>query len=58
MPDYRVYLIGPDGHVSRRIELDCVDEHMARENARSLVDGLDVELWEGTRRIETFSHQD
>jgi hypothetical protein len=51
-------LIGPDGHVSERIELVCDDEDTAKERARSLVDGLDVELWEGARRIETYRRID
>ena len=58
MPDYRVYLIGADGHISQRIELECPDDPTAKETAKRLVDGLDVELWKGERRIETFRHRE
>lgn len=58
MSEYRAYVIGPDGHVSQRIELDCTDEPTARQKAERLVDGLDVELWQGTRRIATFRRRD
>ena len=59
MSEFRAYVIGSDGHILRRIELDkCSDESEAREEAKQLVDGHDVELWERTRLIERFRHQD
>lgn len=58
MSEYRAYLIGADGRISDRIDLDCVDDEAAKEAARRLVDGLDVELWNGTRRVETFPRKD
>jgi hypothetical protein len=54
MPDYRAYILRPDGHVHYRVDLDCQDEAQAREKAKALVDGFDVELWELDRRIERF----
>jgi len=52
MPD-RV-LIGPDGRQSR-IELICIDDHDAREHAKQLIDGHDVELWQLDRKIAKFA---
>lgn len=51
---------GEDAEVTlRRIELDkCSDESEAREEAKQLVDGHDVELWERTRLIERYRHQE
>jgi hypothetical protein len=40
MPDYRAYILRPDGHVHYRVDLDCQDEAQAREKAKALVDGL------------------
>ena len=55
MPDYRGYILRLDGHVHDRVDLvDCQDEAQAREKAKALVDGFDVELWELDRRIERF----
>jgi hypothetical protein len=52
--EYRVFVIGPDGHVRDRYELSCADEVEARERAEQLVDGHDVELWQRDRKIETY----
>jgi hypothetical protein len=46
MPDYRAYIVGPDGHIQSRVDLICKDETAAKEQAKQLVDGHDVELWE------------
>jgi hypothetical protein len=56
MAEYRAYLIGIDGHFLRAVELVCPDDEIAKEYAKRLVDGHDVELWQGERKIETFKH--
>jgi len=52
MSVYRAYIIGADGHIELRIDLDVHDEAAARERAKQLVDGHAVELWEGATKIE------
>ena len=54
--DYRAFVIGPDGHVRQRFDLWCATEGEAKERARQLVDGHDVELWRREQRIATFRH--
>jgi hypothetical protein len=54
MQEYRAYLIGPDGHIQDRIELVCADDDAAKERAKALVDGHDVELWQLDRKIADF----
>ena len=54
MQEYRVYVIGPDGHVQDRIDLECADDDAAIERAKQLVDGRDIELWQLARKIATF----
>jgi hypothetical protein len=56
MIEYRAYLMGPDGHVQSRVDLVCEHDEAARERAKQLVDGHDVELWQLDRKIATF-HQ-
>ena len=51
MLEYCAYIVGPDGHIVTRIDLTCADEHEAKECAVRLVDGQNVELWQGDRRI-------
>jgi len=54
MPDYRAYIMRPDGHVHYRVDLACKNEAEAKEQAGALVDGFDVELWELDKLIERF----
>jgi len=56
MQGYRAYIVGPDGHVQHRVDLHCQDDVEAIEQAKKLVDGHDVELWQLDRKIETFRH--
>ena len=56
MPDYRAYIVGDDGHFVDFEPLVCVDDAEATEQAKRLVDGHDVELWEGARLIAVLQH--
>jgi hypothetical protein len=56
MQDYRAYIMGPDGHVQNRVDLQCADDVEAIKLAKQLVDGRDIELWQLDRHIETFRH--
>jgi hypothetical protein len=56
MSDYRAYLIGADGRFLRAIELVCPDDDTATEYAKRLVDGHDIELWQGARKVAAFKH--
>jgi len=51
---YPTYLIDNDGHIVGRVDLHCDDDDAAKQRAKALVDGRDIELWEGGRKIETF----
>jgi hypothetical protein len=55
MPDYRAYVIGPDGLIQSRIELTCINDDDVLEQAKQLVDGHDVELWQFGRKIATLA---
>ena len=57
MPDYRVYVIGMDGHFSSSIPLECADDTEAMEKAKQLVDGHDVELWQRDRKVARFARK-
>lgn len=56
MAEYRAYIIETDGRFMRAIELVRPDDEKAIEYARQLMDGHDVELWQGDRRIDRFNH--
>ena len=55
MPEYRVYIIGSDGHFFNSVELDCADDSEAMERANNLlIHG--VELWQRDRKIGQFDY--
>lgn len=51
MRGFRAYLIGEDGHIVVRVDIEADDEAVAGERAKQLVDGHAVELWEGATRL-------
>ena len=55
MQEYSAYIIGPDGHIQQRIDLLCADDNAAKEQARKLANGHDVELWQRDRQVATFT---
>ncbi|GAC1344471.1 MAG: hypothetical protein NVSMB20_20160 [Bradyrhizobium sp.] len=57
MPEYRAYIVGIDGRFVRAVELLCPDDDSAKEYAQNLVDGHDVELWQGKCQIARFQHK-
>jgi len=56
MPEYRAYIV-IDGRFVRAVGLLCADDGTAKEYAKNLVDGHDVELWQAKRRIARFQHK-
>ena len=57
MAEYRVYIVGDDGHFLRAVDIFCDDDEAAKDRAKQLVDGHDVELWQLDRKIGTFRHK-
>jgi hypothetical protein len=55
MAEYRVYIVGLDGHFIKSIGLDCRSDEAAIEHAKQFVDGRDVEIWSGERPVMTLS---
>jgi hypothetical protein len=58
MQKYRAYIIAPGGHIQRRVDLVCANEVAAKEQAKALVDGQDLELWQGARKLARFYHSE
>jgi len=52
MPHYRIYSVTKEGHIqSAPITIDCDDDQAAIERAKSIKDGLDLEVWQERRRV-------
>jgi hypothetical protein len=58
MKEYRAYVMGPDGHIQSRIDIVCKDETDAKQRAKALVDGHDIELWQADRVIAKLRHEE
>ena len=54
MDGYCAYILGDDGHISMRIDIETDSEEYAIERAKALVDGHAVELWQGDHKIAMF----
>lgn len=46
MVEYRAYIIGDDGHFQTVRVLQCPDDAAAIAEAKKLLDGHDIELWQ------------
>lgn len=46
--------LGQDGHVQSRVDLVCANDEAAKEQAKQLADGYDIELWQLDHRIAEF----
>jgi len=57
MADYRVYVIGLDGHFYRSVLLDCIDDAEAVKQAKNQLDGHDIELWQVDRKVAMLDHK-
>ncbi len=59
MPTYRLYFLDTDAHISRPPEaFECADDQEAVQKARQLIDGKDLELWDGPRRVAFIPRPD
>ena len=54
MSGYYAYFTGDDGHITRRVTILAANDEEAKEQAKQLVDGHSVELWQEGRQIATF----
>lgn len=52
---YRAYVIGSDGRIETSTYIEAAADDEAIEQARRLVDGQTIELWDRGRRIISFS---
>jgi hypothetical protein len=57
MTDYRIYVIGSDGHFVRAIQLDCPNDAAAIESAMQFINGHDIELWQRERIVARFDSE-
>jgi hypothetical protein len=51
MQEYRAYLVGIDGHIRDRIELESKTDEEAVAMARRHFNGGAIEIWQGVRVV-------
>ncbi|MDI1263121.1 MAG: hypothetical protein PS018_07685 [bacterium] len=51
MAEYRIYVIGSDGHIVSARPLICDDDEQAIERANADLAGQPVEIWSGDRFV-------
>jgi hypothetical protein len=56
--EYRAYYVGADGHLAGSKALDCDTDLKAIESAKKLLDGKDIEIWDGLRKVVRLPHID
>jgi hypothetical protein len=52
MPHYRLYVLDERGQFMGGVNLACIDDVAAKERARRLADGYEVELWRLVARFK------
>jgi hypothetical protein len=53
-PEYRAYMVGPDGHFVGYEPLICADDGEAIEKAKRLAGQHPVELWSGSILVRSL----
>jgi hypothetical protein len=56
MAQYRAYIIGSGGELQNSVLLECPDDEVAVNQAKQLVGGHHIELWQYTRKIAPLAH--
>jgi hypothetical protein len=53
MHDYRIYVISDDNHIAGVPEvISCVSDEVAVQSAADRLNGHDLEIWQGPRRVK------
>lgn len=57
MAEYRAYFVGNDDHFRNVRVLDCPDDDTAIAEAKKLLNGVDIELWQLGRKVARLDHK-
>lgn len=59
MPEYRFYTLTPDSETRKLPTLrDLPDDASALASAKKRLDGHDIEVWQGSRRVRHLDSKD
>lgn len=55
---YRAYLLDNDGKIAKApTVLECDNDKRAIQLAKQMLDGSDIEVWQGSRLVMTLQHE-
>jgi hypothetical protein len=55
MPAYHIYTIDKNGRIAGPANIiDAADDQEARQEAKRMLDGHTIEVWDGSRRVAKF----
>jgi hypothetical protein len=57
MSDYRAFYVGKNGQFTGSMKLDCDSDSMAIASAKKLLNGQDIEVWDGLRKISQLKRK-
>jgi len=52
--EYKIYLMGPDGHIRKAVPVTCGDDQEAIDQAGLYVNRNSVEIWQAARKVATL----
>jgi hypothetical protein len=56
---YRIYKISSDDHIAGPpVEVECVSDQEAIAQAKQVLNGLDIEVWQGARVVTRLQSRD
>jgi hypothetical protein len=55
--EYKIYLMGPDGHVRKALPITCGDDSEAIDQARLFANKNSIEVWQAARKVATLSDE-
>jgi hypothetical protein len=57
VPNYQAYFVGADGHYTGSREINVNNDGAAITSAKKMLDGKDIEIWSGLRKIIRLPHR-
>jgi hypothetical protein len=54
--EYRLYPVGLDGHLQPPTVIECASDADAIERVKAVLNGLPIELWQGSRLVGWFQN--
>lgn len=51
MSHYKVYFLGPTGHINKARDIECQDDLEVFSKAKEMMHGCSIEIWQQARQV-------